>query len=83
MRAFRQTNEQDRIDAIEHEKKEQWRQEGKKILFQAKKEAIGLQLEAAYRQNLMNLYQQVQYNDRLHLSINLGECMLIFIYIYY
>lgn len=60
MRKFRSDNEQDRVDAINHEKKEQWRQEGKKLLFLAKKEAIGLQLEATYRENIMNLYNQVK-----------------------
>lgn len=51
---------QDRVDAIEHEKKEQWRQEGKKILFQAKREGVALQLEAVYRQNVINFYNQVK-----------------------
>lgn len=71
MRAFRKQNEQDRIDAIEHEKKEQWRQDGKKILFQAKKEGIALQMEAAYRENVMNLYNQVK--KRLDYQVEVGK----------
>ncbi|XP_065202414.1 ATP synthase subunit b, mitochondrial-like [Planococcus citri] len=71
MRNFRKQNEKDYTDAIDHEKKEQWRQEGKKLLFQAKKEAIALQLEAAYRQNIMNLYQQVK--KRLDYQVEVGK----------
>lgn len=48
-----------RKEAIEHEKLEQWRQEGKQLLFDAKKENVGLQLEAIYRNNFMEIYKQV------------------------
>lgn len=63
---------QDRVDAIEHEKKEQWRQEGKKILFQAKREGVALQLEAVYRQNVINFYNQVKnYRNYFFLEIQI------------
>lgn len=71
MRNWKQRNVQERVDAIAHEKKEQWRQEGKKILFQAKKDAIGLQLEAAYRQNMINLYNQVK--RKLDYQVEVGK----------
>lgn len=48
-----------RVDAIAHEKEQQWRLGGKHLLFQAKKENVGLQLEAAYRQSFMETFNLV------------------------
>lgn len=56
----RDNNIQQLAQAIEDEKKEQWRAEGQTMLMQAKKENVALQLEAAYRERAMNAYLEVK-----------------------
>lgn len=48
-----------RSDTIEAEKLEQWRANGSLMLIDAKKENIALQLEAAFRERSMNVYNEV------------------------
>ncbi|VVC88228.1 unnamed protein product [Leptidea sinapis] len=47
-------------ETIASEKDAQWRAQGQELLVQAKKENVLLQLEAAYRERLMNTYQEVK-----------------------
>ncbi|XP_004929828.3 ATP synthase subunit b, mitochondrial [Bombyx mori] len=45
---------------IKDAKDAQWRAEGQKILIEAKKENVAMQLEAVYRERAMRLYQMVK-----------------------
>ncbi|KFO86663.1 hypothetical protein N320_05047, partial [Buceros rhinoceros silvestris] len=46
--------------AIEQEKKEQWRVEGRSYLFDAKRNNIAMMLETNYRERLMMVYNEVK-----------------------
>jgi len=47
-------------DSIEAEKQAQFQAEGMKMLFDVKRENVGLQLEAVYRERVMEVYQEVK-----------------------
>ncbi|XP_026762437.2 ATP synthase subunit b, mitochondrial-like [Galleria mellonella] len=47
-------------DVIKSCKDAQWRAEGQKVLMDAKKENISMQLEAIYRERLMHVYRMVK-----------------------
>jgi F-type H+-transporting ATPase subunit b len=45
---------------VEYEKNEQWQTDGQKMIVDIKKDNIGLQLEAAYRERLSLVYHEVK-----------------------
>lgn len=47
-------------ESIQLEKKAQFQAEGMKTLFDVKRENVGLQLEAVYRERLMEVYREVK-----------------------
>ena len=47
-------------DTIAAEKKAQFQAEGSQMLFDVKKENVALQLEAAYRERVMNVFSEVK-----------------------
>lgn len=56
--------------AITETEKALWREEGKKYLFEAKRECVDLQLEGAYRQQQNAVYQAVKKRLDYHVSID-------------
>lgn len=55
----RESQVRDLKDMIEHEKFQQYRTEAQKLILDAKRENIKMQLEAAYRERVSRVYNEV------------------------
>jgi len=58
-------------EQIADEEKAQWSMEGQNILIQAKRENVGLQLEAAYRERIIAAYQAIK--NRLDYQVEIAN----------
>lgn len=70
-REFERLAKENRHLAIKAEKEQQAVAEGTHLLFETKKENVGLQLEASYRDGAMNIYNQVK--RRLDYQVEIGK----------
>lgn len=60
-------------NAVEAEKKEQWRVEGRHFLFDAKRNNVAMLLETNYRERLLNVYNEVK--KRLDYQVSLQHLL--------
>jgi len=56
-------------DAMEHEKTEQWRLDGRKQLFDARRENVAMRMEIEYRERLQQVAQGVQKKLDYHVEL--------------
>ncbi|GBP97636.1 ATP synthase subunit b, mitochondrial [Eumeta japonica] len=61
------------LKTIENEKEAQMQAQGQELLMQAKKENIAMQLEAAYRERLMTVYNTVKGRMDYHVKLYAAE----------
>lgn len=76
----RETTIKNLENAIEEEKKAQWRAQGQELLIQAKKENVLLQLEAEYRERLMRAYNEVNTKSFFFITIIICICHILITY---
>ncbi|GIY73883.1 ATP synthase subunit b, mitochondrial, partial [Caerostris extrusa] len=60
MNKHKEDNMKEIENSIEQEKKNIWHAEGQKILMEAKRENVQMQLETEYRRRMMHVYEQVK-----------------------
>ena len=73
MNSLRDDNVVAYADMVKHEKEQQWRSGAQKILVQAKRENVLMQMERTYRERMLEVYNAVRNRLQYHSEISAVE----------
>lgn len=73
---FQEGHRKNLADQVEMEKKAQWQTEASKYLHQAKRDNVGLQLEAQFRDRQLQVFKEVKRRVDYHTTVQAAESSL-------